>query len=318
MTRSILLWTVLLSAGCDAGPAPEGSVPAGSDRANVAATGVEVRDGGLVATWYAQSAPGPALLVLGGSEGGKEMSMRMAASLHEQGYSTLALAYFGEEGLPAQLQSIPLEYFGSALEWLAGQPNVGHIGVVGGSKGAEAALLLASRDRRVRAVVAATPTDYAWQSIDWAGWSDTPSWTEAGAAVAYLRYAPFDPSAGLRAMYDRSVADATDAARDAARIPLVRSAAALLLIAGERDALWGAVEASERIAARLAAAAHPREVMVLRYSDAGHVVYMGRSLTADDPALERILTMGGTRDGVVSAIADSWPKSLAFLERNLK
>jgi dienelactone hydrolase len=284
-------------------------------------TGIEVRDFGLVATWFPPQgdAPRPALLVLGGSEGGKQTSTRMAAGLHAEGYATLALAYFDDEGLPKQLQAIPLEYFTCALDWLARQPGVDatRIGVVGGSKGAEAALLLASRDRRVRAVVASTPTDHAWQSVDWNGWSDTPSWTEGGAPVAYLRYAPFDMQAGLRAMYDRSVAEAPATLREAARIPVERSDAAFLLIAGGQDALWGAVEASDRIAATLSAAGHAREVKVLRYADAGHVVFVGRTLAADDPMLARILPMGGTREGVAAAINDAWPQALAFLARNL-
>jgi dienelactone hydrolase len=308
-----------LLAACAPSSAPDASDRAARDAA--IAAGAELREDGLVGTWFAP-APGasqPALLVLGGSEGGKQTSTRMAAGLHAHGYATLALAYFDDDGLPKQLQAIPLEYFVRALDWLARQPGVDatRIGVIGGSKGAEAALLLASRDRRVRAVVASTPTDHAWQSVDWNGWSDTPSWTEKGEPVPYLRYAPFDPAAGLRAMYDRSVVDAPQAQREAARIPLERSDAAILLLAGGQDALWGAVEASERIAATLAAAGHRHEVSVLRYADAGHVVFIGRALDADDPVLARILPMGGTREGVLAAINDAWPQALDFLERNL-
>lgn len=286
------------------------------------AAGLEVREDGLVATWFAPTSaaqPGPALLVLGGSEGGKTMSTRMASAMHAQGYATLALAYFGDEGLPEQLQAIPLEYFSRALDWLERQPGVdpSRIGVIGGSKGAEAALLIASRDRRVRAVLAATPSDFAWQSVDWNGWSDTPSWTEAGQPVPYLRYAPFDPAAGLRAMYDRSIAEASPEARERARIPIENSAASILLIAGAQDALWGASAASDRIVDSLAAAAHPHEVQVLSYAEAGHVVFIGGPLAAGDPLLERILPMGGTAEGVAAAINDSWPKALAFLERSL-
>ncbi len=282
--------------------------------------GVDVREDGLVATWFAPpSSPAPALLVLGGSEGGKEMSTRMASGLHAQGYGTLALAYFDAEGLPKQLKEVPLEYFSRAIDWLVRQPGIdaARIGVVGGSKGAEAALLLASRDRRVRAVVAFTPSDYAWQSVDWEGWSDTPSWTEDGSPIEYLRYAPFDPAAGLRAMYDRSVADSSTEAREAARIPLERSEAAILLIAGEADALWGAVEASDRIARSLAERGYRHEVQVLRYPDAGHVVFMGRTLSINDALMERILPMGGTPEGIVAAVNDAWPKSVNFLARHL-
>lgn len=315
---AVIFATALLAA-CAPSSAPDAGDRAARD-APIAA-GTELREDGLVGTWFAP-APGarqPALLVLGGSEGGKQTSTRMAAGLHAQGYATLALAYFDEEGLPKQLQAIPLEYFVRALDWLARQPGVDatRIGVIGGSKGAEAALLLASRDRRVRAVVASTPTDHAWQSVDWNGWSDTPSWTEGGNPVPYLRYAPFDPAAGLRAMYDRSVADAPPAQREAARIPVERSDAAILLLAGGQDALWGAVEASDRIAATLAAAGHRREVRVLRYPDAGHVVFIGRAVESDDPLLARILLMGGTREGVSAAINDAWPQALDFLARNL-
>jgi dienelactone hydrolase len=321
-----LALALMLLAGCSDPSAPSTTDAATTESQPGAAAdptlpGAPVTADGLVGRWFAPTAPGPqpALLVLGGSEGGLATVSRMGEGLHAQGYAVLSLGYFGVEGLPAQLQEIPLEYFVRGLDWLAAQPGVdpARIGVVGGSKGAEAALLLASRDARVRAVVASTPTDHAWQSVDWNGWSDTPSWTEGGQPVAYLRYAPFDMAAGLRAMYDRSVAEAAPEAREAARIPLERSNAALLLIAGEADGLWGAAEAAQRIAYRLAASNHPRPVQVLRYPDAGHVVFIGRTLAADDPLLARFEGMGGTPEGTRAAINDAWPKSLAFLADQL-
>jgi dienelactone hydrolase len=321
-----LALAALVLAACGGTSSPD--APATTDdnataaaAADPALPGAPVTTDGLVGRWFAPTSPGPqpALLVLGGSEGGLGTVSRMGAGLHAEGYAVFALGYFGVEGLPDQLQEIPLEYFVRALDWLTAQPGVdpARIGVVGGSKGAEAALLLASRDARVRAVVAATPTDHAWQSVDWNGWSDTPSWTAGGQPVAYLRYAPFDMAAGLRAMYDRSVAEATPEAREAARIPLERSQAALLLIAGEADGLWGAAEAAQRIADRLAAAKHPYPVQVLRYPDAGHVVFIARTLAVDDPLLARFEGMGGTAEGTRAAINDAWPKSLQFLRERL-
>src|SRR5581483_4943151 len=51
----------------------------------------------------------PAVLVLGGSEGGLPgFTSRMLAA---HGYPSLALAYFKEPGLPQTLDRIPLEYF---------------------------------------------------------------------------------------------------------------------------------------------------------------------------------------------------------------
>ena len=48
----------------------------------------------------------PAVVVLGGSGGGEDAT---ALGLAMSGYSALALAYFGEPGLPQCLCSIPLE-----------------------------------------------------------------------------------------------------------------------------------------------------------------------------------------------------------------
>ncbi|HEX8259840.1 MAG TPA: hypothetical protein VF558_06050 [Rubrobacteraceae bacterium] len=59
-----------------------------------------VREGGLVGTFFRPSTPGPhpAVIVLGGSDGG--LREGSAAVIARQGYATLALAYFGVEGLP--------------------------------------------------------------------------------------------------------------------------------------------------------------------------------------------------------------------------
>ena len=87
----------------------------------------------------------PAALVFGGSEGGNGM-IDVAGLLAAHGYPALALAYFGERGLPARLENIPLEYFARAARLLRRQPGVdpARVVAVGASRGGEAALLLAS------------------------------------------------------------------------------------------------------------------------------------------------------------------------------
>lgn len=308
-----LFATLLMLAGCG-GAKPPAAQDAGS-------AFVEVDHEGMRARWFAPPAgtTAPALLVLGGSEGGIDTTTRLATGLHAEGYAVLALAYFGVDELPPQLVGIPLEYFTRGLDYIVAQPGVdaSRIGVVGGSKGAEAALLLASRDARVRAVVASTPTDHAWQGIDWTAWADLPSWTIDGAPLPYLRYAAFDPQRSLREMYERSLAEATPEAREAARIPLERAEAALLLLAGEDDALWNAAAAADRIGARLAEAGYAHEVRVRRYPAAGHVVFIGRTINAEDRVLSRIVAAGGTREGNVAAINDAWVEARAFLARHL-
>lgn len=56
----------------------------------------------------------PATVVWGGSEGGLDTAT-WAAMLASHGIPALALAYFAEPGLPANLSRIPLEYFVNAI-----------------------------------------------------------------------------------------------------------------------------------------------------------------------------------------------------------
>lgn len=161
--RSIGAPSPLLAAGLAllAVPAAAQDHPAAST-ASLAPAGVAVRVQGLVGTWYppAGHKSGPAVLVLGGSEGGEHSSRAIGAKLAEHGYGVLALAYFRAEGLPTSLQNIPLEYFDRATAWIAVQPEVDakRLGIYGISIGGEVALVVAARHPEYRAAVAAVPS----------------------------------------------------------------------------------------------------------------------------------------------------------------
>jgi hypothetical protein len=111
----------------------------------------EVAENGLVADFFTDPSvqPSRAIIMLGGSEGGKSWSRvrRPIALLVQRGYSLLSLAYFKSEGLPSSLEEIPLEYFEKAFDWLSTQTGIvpDQYAILGGSKGSEAALLLGSR-----------------------------------------------------------------------------------------------------------------------------------------------------------------------------
>jgi dienelactone hydrolase len=101
----------------------------------------------------------PVIVVIGGSEGGEPTLTADALAL--TGYPALALGYFLEPGLPQCLCAIPLEYFARAVGWLRAQPVARgrRVVLVGGSRGAEAALLIASYEPHLfDAVVAISPS----------------------------------------------------------------------------------------------------------------------------------------------------------------
>jgi len=147
---------------------------------------------GLVANLYAPANGGrrlPGIIVLGGSEGGMgEGSAIEAALLAEHGFAAMHLGYFDVPGRSKVLEGLPLEYFKTAIDWLRAQGNVDRdkIAVVGGSKGAEAALLIASLYPQIKAVVAGAPSSVVWPGIR--GTRNGSSWTLAGADLPALPY----------------------------------------------------------------------------------------------------------------------------------
>jgi len=120
---------------------------------NAATAGVAEREltpatTGFVGHYWADYRGGqrrPGILLIGGSDGGFPEGGSLLAS---HGYPALELAYFKAPGLPQELAGIPLEYFETALRWLAAQPGVdpSKVIVYGYSRGSEAAQLLAVRN----------------------------------------------------------------------------------------------------------------------------------------------------------------------------
>jgi dienelactone hydrolase len=280
-------------------------------------TPVEVKADGLVGLYYAPP-PGvrrPAMLVLGGSEGGLYGAHYLGAPLARQGYAVLGLAYFGAPGLPANLQDIPLEYFTKALAWLKAQPGVDpdRIGVYGISKGGELALLLASRHPEIKAVIAGVPSSVVWQGINMTDFTPRSSFDEHGRPVPFL---PYDTSRGFTSvldLYQRSLAHAGE--HPDALIPVEQINGAVLLISGGQDLIWPSNAMSDQVMARLDAKGFRYPHQHLNYPEAGHGAGAPPS---DHPDGDPLNQLGGTAEANAQARGDMWVKATAFLKAALK
>lgn len=188
----------------------------------------------------------PALLVLGGSEGGTPLFE--AAYFEKMGYATLALAYFGTSGLPSQLTDIPLEYFDRAIDWLRARSEIDpeRIGVAGGSRGGELALILSARNPHLKATVALVPSGLVMGS---ASQANLAAWTSGEVAIPYFGFASGAwpvretlPNGETGYRFSPVTEADLDAAPpqeiDAARIPVEMAKGPILLLAGEDDGLW--------------------------------------------------------------------------------
>lgn len=280
------------------------------EMAEPAPHGVRIATDRVIGNYLAAPGTGrkPAILLLGGSEGALGGgALQWAVELQAAGFSVLQLSYYRAPGQSADFSRVPIETLERGLTWLRRQPGVDprRIGVVGGSKGAEGALILAARRRDIRAVVAGMPSAYQWAAFSWDG-RDLPgaSWSLDGRDVPFLPYGPFDPEVGMLSLYANGL-EARAAHEDAA-IAIERSPAPVLLICGEMDALWPSCAMAEMLRQR-----SPR-VQVLAYENAGHAVF-GPPLADDSTSLPMLAALGGTPEGNNSARRDSWPRMIAFL-----
>jgi dienelactone hydrolase len=277
-----------------------------------------VRKDGLVAEFFSPKGRGvlPGLLVLGGSDGGIGYARRLGSRLARRGYGVLSVAYFRAKGLPRTLEEIPLESFERALDWLRRHPRIdpGRIGLFGPSKGAEAALLIASCYPGVTCVVAAAPSSVVWQSLNYRLPRATPksSWTKDGATLPFVAYDRSSRFKSIAAMYagslDRAAPDLT------VRIPVERIEGPVLLFSGDRDELWPSRRMAEEVLSRLAD--HSRGEHVC-YAGAGHLVFpiFSKRFLLQGALLGRLF--GGDLRANAAARRDCLRRTLNFFETNL-
>ena len=314
-----LLSVAVLSA-CQAAPAPE-PVTAEAPLARMTDV-IEIREPGLIANYYPAATgnmPGPALLMVGGSEGGLSEGVAVEAeALREEGISVLHLSFYRFEGQEQNLELVPLERFDTALDWLLarGEVDAGRVGIYGTSKGAEAALITATRHPELEAVVAIVPSSVSWTGINWDfdGREPEASWSLNGSPYPALPYGAFDYETGLYSLYANGL-DAVDAHPET-MIEVERIEAQVFLLCGGSDALWPSCPMAEAVQGRAEAMDGP-EVTVLSYPEAGHGVGGKPADRLDPETADAPLDWGGTPASNRAAQLDNWPKTVAFLKAAL-
>lgn len=233
-TQTALLAALLLTCGGAASAVAQ--TPATAAVATVQPT-EEVRRADLVADYFAAdpaTASRGAVIVLGGSEGGLGGSGRMARRLAADGFDAVAVSYFGEPGQTEALDLIPIEPVDRAVAWLNARPGTPEpVAIVGVSKGGELALLVASRNPAIAAVVAAVPSNVVWAGIDRTGGAVGSSWTAGGQPLPHV---PYDFSKGFTGIFNL-YRDSLPPASPEAEIPVERIAGPILLVSGEADTL---------------------------------------------------------------------------------
>ena len=213
---------------------------------------------------FVGAGPKQRLLVgFGGSEGGNAWaSDRWQAQRQrflDRGYAFLALGYFGAEGIPRQLDRISLDAVHEAIVAAASDPRIDAscIGLIGGSKGAELALVLASQFDDIDGVVAIVPGHAVFAGLTDA--MTTSSFTLAGTPLPFVPVpwstTPALLTGDLRRAFELMIADTS--AVQPALIPVERINGPILFVSARKDEFWPSTEMSELMMQRLNAHASP-------------------------------------------------------------
>ena len=216
------------------------------------------------------------VVVLAGSSGRVDVARaKLFAGL---GAVCIALRYCGGESQPPGICEVPLEVFTRATDRLI-EEGCERVAYVGLSKGAEAALLIAADDPRVRVVAAISPSSVVWANtgpgIDGAARPQRSSWTRGEVPLPFVTYDdmwPLEWRDGLvtyRSLYERSLQIGADNV-SAATIPVENAQAEVILVAGGDDALWPSDLFAKLIEQRLASAG--KHATSIRHPEAGHRV----------------------------------------------
>ncbi len=220
-------------------------------------------------------ATGVGVLVLSGSSG--RVDQPRARLLAAAGAVAVAVRWFGGPGQPPGICEVPLEGLVGALDRLT--PEVDRVALLGTSKGAEAALLVAAHDPRVDVVVAVAPPHVVWANVGpGLDGRDRPlrsSWTLGGRPLPFVPYVddwvPDDDPPAFVGLYTASAARFADRVVQAA-LPVERIAGDVLLVAGGDDRVWPSTVAVRELVRRRAA--HGLGTHVLTDADAGHRVLL--------------------------------------------
>lgn len=199
----------------------------------------------------------PLIVGLGGAEGGntfvRAQFKPMRDSFLEQGYAFLALAYFGGSDTPSALDRISVDGVHEAIVEASRDARVNRdcIAVIGGSKGAELALLLASHYEDIKAVAAAAPAEAVFPAHTIA--MNTPSFALNGEPLPFVPV----PWSAVPALLKRNLRGAFEAmmtdeeAVERAAIPVEKINGPILLLSATRDEFWPSTEMSKAIVERL-------------------------------------------------------------------
>lgn len=199
----------------------------------------------------------PLIVAFGGAEGAidwhRNHMKTKRDSLIQKGYAILAIGYFNAEGTPGDLDRISLDAISDTIMSIAKNPKIDEskIALIGGSRGGELVLNLASRFNHFNAVIVMSTSNVSFPAITWS--ANTSSWTYKNKEVSYVPAGLNTISPALKGdLYTaHSLMLEDEEAVKKAEIQVENINGPILILSGKDDDQWPATTMSNRIIERL-------------------------------------------------------------------
>ncbi len=199
----------------------------------------------------------PLIVGLGGSEGGNAWAGDHWKTTRDEflskGYAFLALGYFAAKGTPDTLNLISIDAIHDAIVEACKDSRIAKdkIAIVGGSRGGDLALLLASYYADVSCVVAIVPSHVVFPGHTMH--FSTPCWTKNGKPLPFVPVneasVPYLIKGDLRKTFEAMLKDSV--AGQAAAIQVEQINGPVLLLSATQDEITPSTPSCEVIMARL-------------------------------------------------------------------
>ena len=201
-----------------------------------------------------------ALIVgLGGSEGGNAWASDYWKATRDrfikQGYAFLAIGYFNSKGAPDTLNKIEIDKVHAAITMAAQNPLIDRnkIAIIGGSRGADLALLIGSYFKDIKCVVGIVPSHAVFPGHT--NHFSTAAWSFEGKELPFVpvneESVPFLMKRDLRGAFETMLKDTV--AEQKALIKVEQINGPILLVSATKDEICPSGPMSEKMIARLKA-----------------------------------------------------------------
>lgn len=213
---------------------------------------------GVQSVLFLGDGPNQKLVVgFGGSEGGNAWATERWKTIRDkfinEGYAFLAVGYFGMEGAPEELDRISLEKIHDEIRLSLQHEKVSDesIALIGGSKGAELALLMGSYYDDINCVVSIVGSHVTFPGLTFG--AGTSSWSYNNREVNYVpapwASVPSMISGNYREAFEIMLEDT--AAVNNALIKVENIRGPVLCVSANKDEMWPSMEMSALVMKRL-------------------------------------------------------------------